>query len=137
MLTRTKKNASRMGTTDSSQYVLSHHLHDCHNFHNHSSNDCKSNWNRYEIDKRALYLHWLVYFLIYFIYIICIIIHIICAYIFLFHLQECVIHAILIYLISGIGIAIILTGVPVYFVFVYWKNKPPFIQSLLGKKQWD
>ena len=47
------------------------------------------------------------------------------------------IDAILIYLISGIGIAIILTGVPVYFVFVYWKNKPPFIQSLLGKKQWD
>ena len=47
------------------------------------------------------------------------------------------IDAILIYLISGIGIAIILTGVPVYFIFVYWKNKPQFIQSLLGKKQWE
>ena len=35
--------------------------------------------------------------------------------------------------ILGIGIAIILTGVPVYFVFVYWKNKPKIIQSLLGK----
>jgi solute carrier family 7 L-type amino acid transporter-like protein len=38
---------------------------------------------------------------------------------------------------TGIGIAIILTGVPVYFIFVYWKNKPQFIQSLLGKKQWE
>ena len=39
-----------------------------------------------------------------------------------------------IYCILGIGIAIILTGVPVYFVFVYWKNKPQFIKSALGKK---
>jgi len=31
---------------------------------------------------------------------------------------------------TGIGIAIILTGVPVYFVFVWWKNKPKFIQKL-------
>merc|ERR1719322_1205382 len=34
---------------------------------------------------------------------------------------------------TGIGIAIILTGVPVYFIFVYWKNKPQFIKSLLAK----
>jgi hypothetical protein len=40
-----------------------------------------------------------------------------------------------IYCILGIGIAIILTGVPVYFVFVYWKNKPQFIKSALGKKK--
>ena len=32
----------------------------------------------------------------------------------------------------GIGIAIILTGVPVYFVFIYWKNKPKFILQLSG-----
>jgi glucose-6-phosphate dehydrogenase assembly protein OpcA len=32
---------------------------------------------------------------------------------------------------TGIGIAIILTGVPVYFIFVYWKNKPQFIKSAL------
>jgi hypothetical protein len=35
---------------------------------------------------------------------------------------------------SGIGIAIIMTGVPVYFVFIYWKNKPWVIQYMSGKK---
>ena len=35
--------------------------------------------------------------------------------------------------LAGIGIAIILTGVPVYFIFVYWKNKPQIIKSILGK----
>jgi L-type amino acid transporter 8 len=33
---------------------------------------------------------------------------------------------------TGIGIAIILTGVPVYFIFVYWKNKPRIIQAASG-----
>ena len=36
-------------------------------------------------------------------------------------------------LLAGIGIAIILTGVPVYFIFVAWKNKPRFIQKMSGK----
>ncbi|QQP51281.1 Y+L amino acid transporter 2, partial [Caligus rogercresseyi] len=31
---------------------------------------------------------------------------------------------------TGIGILIILTGVPVYFIFVAWKNKPKAIQSV-------
>jgi len=34
---------------------------------------------------------------------------------------------------TGIGIGIISTGVPVYFIFVAWKNKPPFINSIIGK----
>jgi len=33
---------------------------------------------------------------------------------------------------TGIGTAIILTGVPVYFIFVYWKNKPAFFKNMLG-----
>merc|ERR1719150_390395 len=33
---------------------------------------------------------------------------------------------------TGIGIAIILTDVPVYFVFVAWKNKPMWVQKLSG-----
>uniref|UniRef100_A0A0K2TNM9 Y+L amino acid transporter 2like [Apis florea] n=1 Tax=Lepeophtheirus salmonis TaxID=72036 RepID=A0A0K2TNM9_LEPSM len=33
---------------------------------------------------------------------------------------------------TGIGIGIILTGVPVYFIFVAWKNKPKVIQSASG-----
>ena len=36
-------------------------------------------------------------------------------------------------IVSGIGIAIILTGVPVYVIFVYWKNKPRFIQNMSGE----
>merc|ERR1719312_1872460 len=31
---------------------------------------------------------------------------------------------------TGIGIGIIATGIPVYFIFIYWKNKPRFIQRL-------
>jgi len=33
---------------------------------------------------------------------------------------------------TGIGIAIILTGVPVYYVFIYWKNKPAMVQKMSG-----
>merc|ERR1719192_2625992 len=31
---------------------------------------------------------------------------------------------------TGIGIGIIATGIPVYFVFIYWKNKPRIIQKM-------
>lgn len=33
---------------------------------------------------------------------------------------------------TGWGCVMILTGVPVYFLFIGWKNKPPFIQKILG-----
>lgn len=32
---------------------------------------------------------------------------------------------------TGFGVLIILTGVPVYLIFIYWKNKPVFIQKSL------
>ncbi|XP_067135969.1 Y+L amino acid transporter 2-like [Centruroides vittatus] len=32
---------------------------------------------------------------------------------------------------TGVGIGITLTGIPVYFLGIYWKNKPPFLQKLL------
>ena len=35
--------------------------------------------------------------------------------------------------VPGIGTAIILTGVPVYFIFVAWKDKPVFIKKMLGR----
>ncbi len=34
---------------------------------------------------------------------------------------------------TGIGVAIILTGVPVYFIFVAWKNKPRPIRAASGR----
>ncbi|XP_048092554.1 solute carrier family 7 member 8a [Alosa alosa] len=35
--------------------------------------------------------------------------------------------------VCGIGLAIMLTGVPVYFLGVYWDNKPQCFNSLVGK----
>lgn len=34
---------------------------------------------------------------------------------------------------TGMGLAIILTGVPVYVVFIAWKNKPQILQNLFGE----
>ena len=34
---------------------------------------------------------------------------------------------------TAIGTGMILTGVPVYFLFIYWKNKPRFIKKILGE----
>lgn len=34
---------------------------------------------------------------------------------------------------TGMGVLIILTGVPVYVVFIGWKNKPRFLQNAIGK----
>ena len=34
---------------------------------------------------------------------------------------------------TAIGTGMILTGVPVYFLFIYWKNKPPIIKKILGE----
>ncbi|XP_013914190.1 PREDICTED: large neutral amino acids transporter small subunit 2-like [Thamnophis sirtalis] len=36
-------------------------------------------------------------------------------------------------LVCGIGLAIMLTGVPVYFLGVHWKNKPPSFNSMVGE----
>ena len=34
---------------------------------------------------------------------------------------------------TGLGCLIILTAVPVYFIFLYWENKPPAIRKFLSK----
>lgn len=36
-------------------------------------------------------------------------------------------------LVCGIGLAIMLTGVPVYFLGVYWDNKPQCFNTFVGK----
>jgi solute carrier family 7 L-type amino acid transporter-like protein len=33
---------------------------------------------------------------------------------------------------TGLGILMVLTGVPVYFLFIGWKNKPLWIRKILG-----
>ena len=35
--------------------------------------------------------------------------------------------------LAGIGCLMMFSGVPVYLIFVYWKNKPAFVQKALGK----
>lgn len=35
--------------------------------------------------------------------------------------------------VCGLGMVIMLTGVPVYFVGVWWKDKPKWIYRLVGK----
>lgn len=35
--------------------------------------------------------------------------------------------------VCGIGLVIMLTGVPVYFLGVYWKNKPKWIYRVVGE----
>ena len=34
---------------------------------------------------------------------------------------------------TAMGLAIIATGIPVYFIFIAWKNKPVFIKKMIGK----
>ena len=33
---------------------------------------------------------------------------------------------------TAIGTGMILTGVPIYFIFIYWKNKPLWVRKLLS-----
>lgn len=35
--------------------------------------------------------------------------------------------------VCGVGLIIILTGVPVFFLGVYWRNKPKCVNRLIGK----
>ena len=34
---------------------------------------------------------------------------------------------------TAMGLAIIATGIPVYFIFIAWKNKPVFIKKMIGR----
>lgn len=36
-------------------------------------------------------------------------------------------------LVCGVGLAIMMAGVPVYFLAVYWENKPCCVISTIGK----
>ena len=36
--------------------------------------------------------------------------------------------------VIGMGLLITVIGIPVYFVGVYWKNKPKVVQAVMGKK---
>lgn len=38
---------------------------------------------------------------------------------------------------TGIGLLIILTGIPVYFVFIYWHGKPRVINQLMESLTWN
>lgn len=35
--------------------------------------------------------------------------------------------------VCGVGLAIMMTGVPVYFLGVYWENKPQCFDATIGK----
>lgn len=37
---------------------------------------------------------------------------------------------------TGIGFAITLTGIPAYYLFIVWDNKPKWFRKLLGKSWW-
>lgn len=40
-------------------------------------------------------------------------------------------------IVCGVGLLIMLTGVPVYFLGVHWKDKPDCVYSFVGKSHRD